>query len=137
MTAAIGEAPDRDGGAVTVEAAIAVGALVAVLSLVLAGVGAISGQLRCTDAAREAARLVARGEPERARHAVARIAPNGARLQVTTEGDEISVRVLADPVGGLLPGVRLRADAFAIAEPGSASAGAPAGSGESGGHDGG
>lgn len=108
----------EDRGAVTVEAAIALFALVTVLALSFAGIVAVSDQLRCTDAAREAARLAARGEEERARKAVARIAPEGARLDLTTAGDGITVVVHAEPVGGLLPGVRLRGEAFAVPEPG-------------------
>lgn len=46
-----------DRGAVTVEAAIALFALVTVLALSFAGIAAVADQLRCTDAAREAARL--------------------------------------------------------------------------------
>lgn len=111
------QAPD-DRGAVTVEAAIALLALVIVLALSLAGVVAVVDQLRCTDAAREAARLAARGEPERARAAVARIGPSGARLELDTGVDGITAVVLAEPAGGLLPGVQLRGEAFAVPEPG-------------------
>lgn len=111
-------ADEGDRGAVTVEAAIALFALVAVLALSLAGMAAVADQVRCTDAAREAARLVARGEPARAGEAVERIAPSGARWEVATEPDGISVTVRAEPIGGLLPGVSLRADAFAVPEPG-------------------
>jgi Flp pilus assembly protein TadG len=49
-------------GASTVEAAIAIAALVVVLVLCLAGVSAVLMQVRCVDAAREAARLAARGD---------------------------------------------------------------------------
>lgn len=107
-----------DRGAVTVEAAIALFALVAVLALSLAGITAVADQVRCTDAAREAARLVARGEPERVAEAVDRIAPPGARWEVATEPGGFTVTVLAEPIGGLLPGVSLRAEAFAVPEPG-------------------
>lgn len=109
--------PERDRGAVTVEAAISVCALVVLLAMLLTGIGAVIDQLRCTDAAREAARLVARGEQHRARQAVERIGPRDARLRVSTSGDEITVRVSAEAAGGLLPGVRLRAEAYAVAEP--------------------
>ncbi|MGH3435754.1 MAG: TadE family type IV pilus minor pilin [Sciscionella sp.] len=102
---------------VTVEAAIALAAFVAVLVLALACLVAVLDQLRCTDAAREAARLVARGESGRAHGAVDRIAP-GARLSVSVRGDEVSVDVRSEPAGGLLPGVHLDARAFAVAEPG-------------------
>ncbi len=108
-----------DRGSVTVEAALGIGALTVVSSLLLAGVGVAGDQLRCTDAAREAARLLARGQPARAEQVVREIAPRGARLEVVREGDAITAGVEAEPVAGLLPGIRLRASAFAIAEPGS------------------
>lgn len=108
-----------DRGSVTVEAALGIGALTFVSALLLAGIGVASDQLRCTDAAREAARLLARGQPARAEQAVREIAPSGARLDVVREGDTITAGVEAEPVGGLLPGIRLRSSAFAVAEPGS------------------
>ena len=49
-------------GATTVEAAFAIAALVVVLVLCAAGLTALSMQVRCIDAAREAARLAARGD---------------------------------------------------------------------------
>lgn len=113
----IARSPD-DRGAVTVEAAIALFALVAVLALSFAGIVAVVDQLRCTDAAREAARLAARGEPERAKEAVDRIGPSGARFELTEHADGITVVVHAEPAGGLLPGVQLRGEAFAVPEPG-------------------
>lgn len=106
-----------DRGAVTVEAAIALCALVVVLALCFAGIAAVVDQIRCVDAAREAARLMARGEPDRARQAVAEIGPGGARLAVRESAEGITVTVHADPVGGLLPGIELTAEAFAVPEP--------------------
>ncbi|KFZ84041.1 hypothetical protein ED92_09085 [Amycolatopsis sp. MJM2582] len=108
-----------DHGSVTVEAALGIGALTFLSALLFTGIGVASDQLRCTDAAREAARLLARGQPARAEQAVREIAPSGARLDVVREGEAISVGVEAEPVGGLLPGIRLHSRAFAIAEPGS------------------
>ncbi|OLR89725.1 TadE family type IV pilus minor pilin [Actinokineospora bangkokensis] len=106
-----------DRGAVTVEAAIALGAVVMVLALVLTGIAAVTEQVRCVDAAREAARLAARGEPERGQAAAAAIAPDGAEVTVTRSGDEITATVRVPAAAGLLPGVTLSADAYAIAEP--------------------
>ncbi|MQA14393.1 MAG: pilus assembly protein [Pseudonocardiaceae bacterium] len=107
-----------DRGAVTVEAALALCSLVLVLALALAGVAAVSAQLRCIDAAREAARLTARGEQQRGEQAARRLAPDGAAVEIAVRGDEVSVRVAADPVAGLLPGVDVTAEAFAVLEPG-------------------
>ena len=116
--AAVGRAGDR--GAVTVEAALALCSLVAVLALALAGVSAVSAQLRCIDAAREAARLTARGEPEHGQRIAQQLAPGGATVQIAVRGEEVVVEVAADPVGGLLPGVDVRAEAVAMLEPGVA-----------------
>jgi hypothetical protein len=109
---------EADAGMVTVEAAVALCAFVVVLGLALASIAAVTDQLRCTDAAREAARLVARGEPDRARAAAEQIAPRGARVGIRVDGDAISVEVHAVPAAGLLPGLRLTGRAFAVAEPG-------------------
>lgn len=108
-----------DTGAVTVEAAISIGALVAVLALVFGGIAAVTDQLRCTDAAREAARLAARGDRDGAREAVAAIAPAGATLELLPDGDGLTAIVRAAPVGGLLPGLRIEGRAFAVTEPGA------------------
>jgi Flp pilus assembly protein TadG len=108
---------DTDGGMVTIEAAVALCAFVTVLAMVLAGVSMVLDQIRCVDAAREAARLVARGEQNRAADAVRQIGPPRATLSITTNGDEITV-VVQDPAGGgLLPGVHVRGEAYAIQEP--------------------
>jgi Flp pilus assembly protein TadG len=106
-----------DRGSVTVEAALALCSLVVVLALVLAAVSAVAAQLRCIDAAREAARLTARGEPDRAEEIARRIAPRGAVVAVTVGGDEITARVSVNPAAGWLPGVDVGAQAVAVLEP--------------------
>lgn len=106
-----------DQGMVTVEAALALCSLVFVLALVLATVSAVAAQLRCVDAAREAARLTARGERDRAEDLARRIAPHDAVVAVTVSGDEITARVSANPVAGLLPGIEVGAEAAAVLEP--------------------
>ncbi|WP_447005256.1 TadE family type IV pilus minor pilin [Saccharothrix isguenensis] len=108
--------PADDRGGVTVEAAVAVCGLVAVLALGLAAVMAVVGQLQCTDAAREAARLVARGDDARADRVAGEIAPRGARWAIRREGDTAWVEVTASRLG-----VQLRARAYAVLEPGVAS----------------
>jgi hypothetical protein len=97
-----------------------------VLAAALSAVTAVLGQLHCTDAAREAARLVARGESARAQEVVDRIAPRGARSTVLLSGDTVQVQVTAEPPGRFLPGVHLRADAYAVLEPTGAEPGPPA-----------
>jgi Flp pilus assembly protein TadG len=106
-----------DRGAVTVEAALALCSLVTVLALMLAAVSAVAAQLRCVDAAREAARLTARGEQDRAEQLARRIAPRGATVALTVQGDEVIAQVSANPVAGLLPGIDVRAEAVAVMEP--------------------
>lgn len=110
--------PMTDRGAVTVEAAIALSALTLVFALVLAGTASVTGQLRCADAAREAARLIARGQPQLAEEAVVRIAPQGAQLNVDTEGENVTVEFGVEAVAGLLPGVHLVAVVHTVLEPG-------------------
>lgn len=106
-----------DAGSVTVEAAFAVGTLVVVLALALAAMGAVVLQLRGVDAATEAARLAARGDPEGARRAAARLLPEGAEVTVEVRGDDVVARVRAAPLGSALPGLRVGAEALAAREP--------------------
>jgi hypothetical protein len=110
---------NNDRGAVTVEAALGICSVVAVFVMVLTGICWMVQYLRCTDAAVEAARLVARGDGQRAGAAVARIAPAGATLNVMVRGDEISVEVRAPPLGDLAPRLTMSSQAFAVLEPGA------------------
>ncbi|MFT7835614.1 TadE family type IV pilus minor pilin [Saccharothrix sp. BKS2] len=102
-----------DRGAVTVEAAIVMSGLVIVLVLGASAVMAVVDQVRCTDAAREAARLVARGDEGRVGAVVLAIAPVGAWVSVRREGDGAWVEVAVSRLG-----VELRARAYAVVEPG-------------------
>lgn len=104
-----------DAGASTVEAAFALAALVSVLVLCLAGISAVSVQVRCVDAAREAARLAARGDVPAATAVVRRLAPAGATFRLRSEGDLVVASVIARPV--LLPGLAITAEAVSAAEP--------------------
>ena len=114
--ARLGREP-ADRGMVTVETAICLGGVLIVLALVLAGLSALLGQIQCTDAARDAARLVARGETQQARQVAQQIAPNGSTVTITVTGDTVAVLVTARPVGDLLPGVTVHAEAYAVREP--------------------
>src|ERR1700755_565651 len=62
VASAGGDCIAGSAGGVTVEAAFAIAALVAVLMLCVSGLTAVSMQVRCVDAAREAGRLAARGD---------------------------------------------------------------------------
>ncbi|MFI5781417.1 TadE family type IV pilus minor pilin [Nocardia sp. NPDC051570] len=108
--------PDGERGAVTVEAAIALAALIAVVVLCLAALLAASAQVRCVDAAREAARSSARGADAGALAAARRVAPSGATVSVHDDGD--LVVATADVRVPLFPLLVLRAEAVAFREPG-------------------
>lgn len=110
---------NSDRGAVTVEAALGICSVVAVFVMALTGICWMVQYLRCTDAAVEAARLVARGDGQRAGSAVARIAPAGATLDVLVDRDEISAEVRAPPLGDLAPRLTMSSRAFAVLEPGA------------------
>jgi Flp pilus assembly protein TadG len=97
-------------------------AVVAVLVMALGGAATVLAQLRCTDAAREAARLVARGEQDRAAEVAGRIAPGGASVDIQVGDGDVVVVVTAAPVGGLGL-LSVRAEAVAVLEPGVAGAG--------------
>ncbi|MDF2824228.1 MAG: Conserved exported protein of uncharacterized function [Mycobacterium sp.] len=79
----------------------------------VAGIGALAAQIRCVDAAREAARLAARGDPA-AVQVSERIAPPGAGIAVRRDGIYVIATVTA---GSAVPGLVLHAEAVAAAEP--------------------
>ena len=106
--------PRGDEGAVTVEAAIAIASIVVVLMLCVAAVVAVTLHVRCVDSAREAARLTARGDAA-AMATAQRVAPDGAHVQIRTEGDVVVATVRARTP--LLPMVRISAEAVAAIEP--------------------
>jgi len=77
----------------------------------------VSMQVRCVDAAREAARLAARGDDGSAANAAQGIAPDGAAVQLRRDGEFVVARVTAR--SPLLPGITIAAEAVVAAEPGS------------------
>ncbi|MEU2036754.1 TadE family type IV pilus minor pilin [Nocardia amamiensis] len=102
----------------TVEAALALTAVVATVVLCLGALLAASTQVRCVDAAREAARLAARGDHGNAVPAARRIAPPAADIALRAEGTHAVAVVSARTP--LLPLLTLRAEAVATIEPGAA-----------------
>jgi hypothetical protein len=104
-----------DSGASTVEAALGITALVFVLVLCLAGVSAVSMQVRCVDAAREAARLAARGDERSAVDVARRVAPGGAQVQLRRDGEVFVAIVSVRPT--LLPALVVAATGVSAAEP--------------------
>lgn len=107
---------NRDRGSVTVEAAVALSALTVIVAVCLAGIAAVIVQMRITDAAGVGARLAARGDDAGARAAITQLAPAGSTLAISGD-DRVTVRLAAPPLGNLLPGVRLHAQAIAAREP--------------------
>jgi hypothetical protein len=89
--------------------------LVTVLVLCLAGITAVSMQVRCIDAAREAARLAARGDDRAAITAARGIAPGGAGVQLRRDGGFVVAKVTAR--SNLLPSLGITATGVAAVEP--------------------
>ncbi|WP_414467482.1 TadE family type IV pilus minor pilin [Mycobacterium intermedium] len=89
--------------------------MVVVLVVCLAGITAVSMQVRCIDAAREAARLAARGDDSAAVSVARTIAPAAAQIQVRRDGDFLVATVVAHST--LLPGLDIAARAVSAAEP--------------------
>lgn len=76
--------------------------------------GAVVMHVRCIDAAREAARLAARGDTAEATLVAQAIAPPGAAIVIHYRGGYITAKVSThSPV---LPGVRIAAEAVAFGE---------------------
>ncbi|TDV40668.1 hypothetical protein CLV71_12257 [Actinophytocola oryzae] len=88
-----------------------------VLGLSLSALSAAIAQVHCIDAAREAARLTAQGDPDRGIAAATEIAPKNAEININMTGEHIEVEVHATPPNTLLPGLHLHAKAVAIREP--------------------
>jgi Flp pilus assembly protein TadG len=109
-----------DRGSATAEIAVALPAVVLLLVVGLTAVTAVRTQLECLDAAREAARAAARGDPGEA--AGARVAPAGATVAVVDHGDTTvaTVRAHVRPFGGWNLGIDVGATAVAATEPGVA-----------------
>lgn len=86
----------------TAEFAVALPAVILVVVLALAAISTVSDQVRCIDAARATARLLARGDPTASAMAQGRrLAPAGATFSVGGSGSEVTVSVLSHPRPGL------------------------------------
>lgn len=107
-----------DGGYATAEAAVALPALLVVLSLAVGAVITVDGELRCVDAARAGARVAARGDSDAtARRAAEQVAPTGAQVAVEHHGEQVRVTVRVTlRAGRWLPGVPVSAAATADLE---------------------
>ncbi|RVW01003.1 TadE family type IV pilus minor pilin [Rhodococcus spongiicola] len=105
----------NDDGSTTVEAAIAIASIVTVVALCVGAIAAAAAQVRCIDAAREAARLAARGDRADAIVVAERVAPRDSDIEVRQDGAFVVVTVRATVP--LLPLVRLSAETVAAREP--------------------
>ena len=101
----------------TAETAVAMPVLVALLGLGLSALTTGADQVRCVDAARAGARLLARGEaPGRALAEAQQRAPEGARVQAVSGPTEVTVTVTATTPRGLRwLGVTAQPSAAAVA----------------------
>lgn len=87
----------NDDGYATAEAAVALPALLVVLSLCVGVLASVGAELRCVDAARAAARVAARGDADGdAERAAREVAPRGSRVTIEHRGDQVQVRVEGD-----------------------------------------
>lgn len=105
-------------GAVTAELALAMPLLLAVTIGLVWLLAAASAQIRVVDAAREAARIAARGDGgAAARDAALRIAPDGATLRLRSSGEhvEATARARVSGPGGVLGFAAITVEATAIA----------------------
>lgn len=108
-----------DCGGVTVEAAIALATLLVAVFLCVGAILATITQVRCIDAAREAARLTAQGDGHRGQSIARQVAPRSAEIRVRLDGDQVVAVVRAHTP--FLPVLVLHAEAIAALEPGAGS----------------
>jgi Flp pilus assembly protein TadG len=111
----------REAGTVTAELAAALPVLVLVLAVALTAVVSAASRVRLQDAAREAARLAARGDVAAARRVAEQVAP-GARLQLASADGEVVAVLTATvhPLTDVLPGLHVEERAVAAVEPSGA-----------------
>jgi hypothetical protein len=109
----------REAGSVTVELAVGLVSVVALLGLVLGLLAAGVAQIRCTDAARAGARAAALGQDDDAVRLVAgRAAGPRSEVSVSRQDDWVDVTVRVPVLAGrLLDDVVAQATAGVPAEP--------------------
>ncbi len=107
-----------DVGMVTAELAAALPMLMILVAVALCAVSVAGQRVRAADAAREAARAAARGDPMTGSRLAAASAP-GSTVKITRSGDRVTarVRIVVHPMGGWLPALTVVERAVAAVEP--------------------
>lgn len=115
-----------DRGTVTAELAVCLPVLVLLLAVALSAVSVAGVRVRVQDAAREAARAAARGDPVAARRMAQQYAP-GASVSIGSADGEVTavVRLSAHLLAGWLPAVTVQERAVAAVEATGAASAAP------------
>ncbi|MFT4397681.1 TadE family type IV pilus minor pilin [Gordonia lacunae] len=103
-----------ESGMVTVEAAYAIAAIVVTVLIAVGAIAAVTTQIRCTDAAREVARLSAAGDAS-AREAARQLVGDAARVSISFSDEHVVVEVRSEVA--MLPGLTMSARAVAVKEP--------------------
>jgi Flp pilus assembly protein TadG len=109
-------APPHERGSAAAEFAVAVPVVVLVLACCLGAIQVASQQVRLTDAAADAARTLARGDPPGVAAARVQRVASSAAMTTSTSGDFVCVQLSA-PAGfgpAALAGVRVRASGCAL-----------------------
>ncbi|MET0713915.1 MAG: TadE family type IV pilus minor pilin [Mycetocola sp.] len=112
-----GPAPPQERGSTAAEFAVAVPVVVLVLACCLGAIQVASQQVRLTDAAADAARTLARGDPLVVAAARVHRVASSAAMSTSMSGDFVCVQLSA-PAGfgpAALAGVRVRASGCALA----------------------
>lgn len=104
----------EESGMVTVEAAYAIAAIVVTVLIAVGAIAAVTTQIRCTDAAREVARLSAAGDPS-ARDVGRKLVGDDAQVTISASADHVAVEVRSGVA--MLPGLTMSARAVAAPEP--------------------
>ncbi|MDT0222603.1 TadE family type IV pilus minor pilin [Gordonia sp. AC31] len=104
-----------ESGMVTVEAAYAIAAIVVMVLIAVGAVAAVTTQIRCTDAAREVARLSAAGDAS-GREVAQRLVGDVAHVSISDADDRVVVVEVRSGVA-MLPGLTVSARAVAAKEP--------------------
>lgn len=103
---------------VTAELAACLPVLILVLAVALTAISAVAARVRLQDAAREAARASARGDPVTGRRLAAEAAP-GCRVTLNQAAGQVVAiaRETVHPFAGFLPGIEITEHAAAAVEP--------------------